>query len=87
MPADPGVRLIIDYADTADIGMSSAPSANRRRVYHDRAVVVTVAIMQIFETAPTPERRAALEAYLRDELADVQCQAFADYACRGDGDE
>ena len=47
MPADPGVRLIIDYADTADIGMSSAPSANRRRVYHDRAVVVTVAIMQI----------------------------------------
>ena len=87
MPADPGVRLIIDYADTADIGMSSAPSANRRRVYHDRAVVVTVAIMQIFETAPTSSGVQLWKRIFATNCADVQCQAFADYACRGDGDE
>jgi hypothetical protein len=65
----------------------SAPSAKRRRVYHDRAVVVTVAIMQIFETAPTSEREEAIEEYLRDEFLDAQRLALADYAqCWGDGD-
>jgi hypothetical protein len=64
----------------------SAPSAKRRRVYHDRAVVVTVAIMQIFETAPTSEREEAIEEYLRDEFLDAQRLALADYAQWGSGD-
>jgi hypothetical protein len=57
----------------------SASSATRRR-YHDRAAVVTDAIMQIFETAPTSEREEAVEEYLRDEFLDEQRQALADYA-------
>jgi hypothetical protein len=52
-------------------------SATRRR---DRAAVVAVAVLQIFETAPAPELRAALEAYLADEFCDVQQQVLADYA-------
>jgi hypothetical protein len=55
----------------------SASSANRR-LYHDRAAVVALAIVQIYETAPTPERREVIEAYLRDELIDAQRQALAD---------
>jgi hypothetical protein len=67
--------------------MFDALSATRRRVYHHRAVVVTVAIMQIFETAPTSEREEAIEEYLRDEFLDVQRLALGDYAqCWGDGD-
>jgi hypothetical protein len=37
----------------------SASSASRG-VYHDRAAVVAVAIVQIYETAPTPERREVI---------------------------
>ena len=45
-----------------------------------RAAVVTDAIVQIFETAPTSEREGAIEEYLRDEFLDEQRQALADYA-------
>jgi hypothetical protein len=38
-------------------------------VARDRAAVVTTAILQIFMTAPAPQRRSAIEAYLRDEFA------------------
>jgi hypothetical protein len=72
------LRFARDSADIADDFFAEKLAehlwirrADCKAFYHDRAVVVTVAIMQIFETAPTPERRAALEAYLRDELADV----------------
>ena len=51
-------------------------SATRRR---DRAAVVAVAVLQIFETAPTSEREEAIEEYLRDEFLDEQRQAL-DYA-------
>jgi hypothetical protein len=52
-------------------------SATRRC---DRAAVVAVAVLQIFETAPTSEREEAIEEYLRDEFLDEQRQALADYA-------
>jgi hypothetical protein len=48
--------------------------------WYDRAAVVAVAVLQIFETAPAPELRAAVEAYLADEFCDVQRQVLADYA-------
>ena len=38
---------------------------------NDRAAVVTTAIMQIIATAPKGELRQAIEAYLRDEFADL----------------
>jgi Holliday junction resolvase len=38
------------------------------RVHCDRAAAVAVAILQICETAPPHERRAALEGSLRDEF-------------------
>jgi hypothetical protein len=38
-------------------------------VARDRAAVVTAAILHIFMTAPAPQRRSAIEAYLRDEFA------------------
>ena len=50
----------------------------KRQHLHDRATVVAKAIEQIFVTAQGRELRQALEDYLRDEFADVQCQAVAD---------
>jgi len=40
-----------------------------RPTHHDRAAVVTTAILQILETAPADQRRRAIEDYLRDEMA------------------
>ena len=37
----------------------------------DRAAVVTTPLLQIFMTAPAQQWRPAIEAYLRDEFADV----------------
>jgi hypothetical protein len=52
-------------------------SIERRR---DRAAAVAAAIVQIQETAPPHELRAALEAYLDDEFIDLRRQALADHA-------
>jgi hypothetical protein len=69
--------------------MSKLPVVRR----YDRAAVVAAAIVQIHETAPAHERRAALEDYLRDELFDQRQRTFADChefsferICRGDCD-
>jgi hypothetical protein len=43
-----------------------------RVIAHDRAAVVTTAIVQIFRTAPPQEWQQAIESYLRDELASVE---------------
>ena len=47
------------------------------RTTHDRAAVVTTAIIQIVATAQGLEQRQALENYLRDEITDIQRQAVA----------
>jgi hypothetical protein len=41
------------------------------RCGHDRAAVVTTAIMQMIATAPKGELRQAIEAYLREEFEDA----------------
>jgi adenosylmethionine-8-amino-7-oxononanoate aminotransferase len=58
------------------VAVSSASSSTKRR--RDRAAAAAVAVVQIFETAPTPERREAIEAYLRDEFIEVRRQARTD---------
>jgi hypothetical protein len=43
-----------------------------RVIAHDRAAVVTTAIVQIFRTAPPQEWQRAIESYLRDEFANTE---------------
>jgi hypothetical protein len=44
----------------------------------DRAAVLATAIEQLFATTQGQERRQALQAYLRDEIADIERQIAAD---------
>jgi hypothetical protein len=44
----------------------------------DRAAVATTAILQIVAIAPQHLRRQAVEAYLRDEIWDIDQQVAAD---------
>ena len=49
----------------------------------DLAAILTVAVREIIITAAPSEVWACVEAYLRDEIADIKRQAIAD---RGLGD-
>jgi hypothetical protein len=44
----------------------------------DRAAVVTTVLLQIFATAAPHELQQCIEAYLRDEIWDIEWQAAAD---------
>jgi hypothetical protein len=49
----------------------------------DRASVAAPAVVQIVETSSSPQpARLQVEAYLRDQLADIERQARADRARR-----
>src|SRR6516164_8531731 len=50
---------------------SPNPDSRSGARMNDRAAVVTTAIMQMIATAPKHELRQAIEAYLRDEFADL----------------
>ncbi len=50
----------------------------KRQCLHDRAAVVTTAILLILDTAQPCELRQSLEACLRDEFVELQRQAIAD---------
>ncbi len=45
---------------------------------HDRAAVVTTALLQVLSSSAPIEVRDGIEALLRDEFADVERQAIAD---------
>lgn len=51
---------------------------DHNRSSQDRAAVVTIAVLQIFDTAPCGRLRESLEEYLRNELSDVERQVAAD---------
>jgi hypothetical protein len=44
----------------------------------DRAAVLTVAVLQIIDTAPKQSAQQELERYLRDELADLSREVIAE---------
>jgi hypothetical protein len=49
-------------------------------IARDRAAAVTTSVLQIFATAPEAQRRAILEAYLRDEFATPEETLPGDFA-------
>jgi hypothetical protein len=46
--------------------------------YQDCAAVIAVAVLQIVDTAPEHAVFWQIENYLRDEIADLECQLAAE---------
>ena len=46
--------------------------------YQDRAAVIAIAVLQIVDTAPEHAVLWQIENYLRDEIADLECQIAAE---------